>query len=133
MHEVLDTLQDTIWSDVLMREKFTRLGAAQFYRDLAAVWEMIDMYIPDGSSSSLGMPRLREACILLNLPERSSRRASEGLASSVAGSDDGRMTLEEATEKVFADNTMAKEVLDRLGFKNISPQEARQVLDRRQV
>lgn len=111
-----------------MREKFTNLGAAQFYRDLAAVWELVDLYITDASTSSLGMPKLREACILLNLPERSTRRASE------AGQEqDQRMTLEEATEKVFADNTMAKEVLDSLHFRNLSPQEARQVLDRRQV
>lgn len=108
-----------------MREKFTKLGAAQFYRDLAAVWELIDAYIVDGSSSSLGMPRLREACILLNLPERASMGAGQ--------EQDGRMTLDDATEKVFADNTMAKEVLDQLHFTNLTPQEARQVLDRRQV
>lgn len=128
MHEVLDTLQDSIWSDVLMREKFTKLGAAQLYRDLAAVWELIDVYINEASSSSLGMPKLREACIFLNLPEQSTR--------SVEGEgpmNDGRITLEEATEKVFADNVMAKEVLDQLHFMNLSPQEARQVLDRRQV
>lgn len=113
-----------------MREKFTKLGAAQFYRDLAAVWELVDVYITDASTSSLGMPKLREACILLNLPERCTRRLSEA---GEGAEMDTRMSLEEATEKVFADNTMAKEVLDSLHFRNLSPQEARQVLDRRQV
>lgn len=117
-----------------MREKFTRLGAAQFYRDLAAVWELVDVYITDASTSSLGMPKLREACILLNLPEASTRRASEaGERQEQDTTHPPRMTLEEATEKVFADNTMAKEVLDELRFRHLSAQEARQVLDRRQV
>jgi hypothetical protein len=117
MHEVLDSLQDSLWSDVLLREKFTRLGAAQFYRDLNAVWALIDVYITDGSSSALGMPRLREALVLLNLPEKA---------------EEGGLAYGEAYERVFADNTKAKELLEGLGFRTLTYLEARQVLERRQ-
>lgn len=125
MHEVLDSLQDTLWSDVLMREKFTALGAAQFYRDLAAVWGLLDQFVDAGSSSALGMPRLRDACVLLNLPVVKAE-VGEG------GGGDERMCFNEAYNRVMTDNTQAKEVLEQLECKCLSPQEARMVLERRQ-
>src|SRR5436305_5322307 len=66
--ESLESLQDLLWNEVLMRERFTTLGAAQFYRDLTAIWAVIDGYIANASSSALGMPKLREGAQLLNLP-----------------------------------------------------------------
>lgn len=120
VHEVLDNLQETLWSDVLMREKFTSLGAAQFYRDMAAVWELIDGFVTDGSSSALGMPKLRDACILLNLP----REKEEGR--------DGRMSFGEAYERAMTDNAEAKKVLAEMQCRTLTPQETRQVLERRQ-
>lgn len=100
-----------------MRERFTKVGAAQFYRDLDAVWSLIDTYITDGSSSALGMPKLREAAVLLNLPDTTR---------------DGLMSFSDAYERVFSDNTQAKEVMEELGFKTLTYLEARQVLERRQ-
>ncbi len=119
-----------------MREKFTKLGAAQFYRDLIAVWELVDQYIEMGSRSVLGMPRLREAGVLLTLPESEMlRRASvtDGPEGEERGKGEGRVTIEEATEMVYRDNQAAKELLSRLGFRELSAQEARQVLERRQL
>jgi len=115
-HEALDTLQDLLWNEVLMRERFTTIGAAQFYRDLTAIWAIIDEFIPEGSSSALGMPKLREGAQLLNLP-------------TVAR--DGLMSLSSAYNRVYADNTEARKVIDELGFSTLTYSDARLVLQRR--
>ena len=100
-----------------MRENFTRNGAAQFYRDLSATWSLIDNYINDGSSSDLGMPKLREAATLLNLPEKA---------------QDGLMSFTDASDRAFASNAGATGVLEELNFKNLTYNEVRLVLGRRQ-
>jgi RAD50-interacting protein 1 len=115
-HEALDTLQDLLWNEVLMRERFTTLGAAQFYRDLTAIWAIIDEYIPEGSSTALGMPKLREGAQLLNLPLVPS---------------DGLMSLSSAYNRVYADNTEARKVIEELGLSTITYVDARLVLQRR--
>jgi hypothetical protein len=99
-----------------MRERFTTLGAAQFYRDLTAIWAIIDAYIPNGSSSALGMPKLREGVQLLNLP---------------LVARDGLMSLGSAYDRVYADNTEARKVIDELGFSTITYSDTRLVLQRR--
>jgi RAD50-interacting protein 1 len=114
--DALNTLQDLLWNDILMRERFTTLGAAQFLRDLTALWTIIDNHIVDAPSSALGMPKLREAASLLNLP---------------IVARDGVMSLSIAYERVFSNNTEAKRVIDELGFSTISHQEARRILQRR--
>jgi hypothetical protein len=115
-HEALYTLQDLLWKEVLMRERFTTLGAAQFYRDISAIWAVIDEYIPEGSSSALGMPKLREGVQLLNLP---------------IVARDGVMSLNTAYDRVFSDNTEARKVFDELGFSTLTYADARLVLQRR--
>lgn len=116
-HEALNDLQDLLWTDVLMRERFSTLGAAQFLRDLTAIWGVIDRYIPGGSLSALGMPRLKEAVHLLNLP--------------TVPTLPSQMCLSEAYERVFLDNDSARKVIDDLGFETLTYLDARQVLQRR--
>jgi RAD50-interacting protein 1 len=115
--EILDFLEECLWHDVLMREKFTRNGAAQFHRDLSATWSLVDTYITDGSASSTRMPKLREAIVLLNLPDK----AQEGL-----------MSFSDAYDRAFASNAQAAEVMEELNFKSLTYIEVRQVLGRRQ-
>jgi len=115
-HEVLDTLQDLLWNEVLMRQRFTTLGAAQFLRDLVAIWSVIDEYVTEGASSALGMPKLREGAQILNLP---------------IVSRDGVMSLSDVYERLFSSNAQAKTVLDELGFSTLTHIEARAVIDRR--
>lgn len=114
--EALDTLQELLWNDILMRERFTTLGAAQFMRDLTALWEVVDQYIPNGTASALGMPKLKEGAQLLNLP--------------VVGREDV-MSVKVAYDRVFADNTQAKMVIEELGFTTLTHFEARSILQRR--
>lgn len=115
--EVFGFLEESLWRDALMREKFTRNGAAQFYRDLSATWSLIDTYIANGSSSDLGMPKLREAAILLNLPDTA---------------QDGLMSFKDASDRAFASNAGATWVLEELQFKNLTYNEVRLVLGRRE-
>jgi RAD50-interacting protein 1 len=115
-YEALNTLQELLWNDIFMRERFTTLGAAQFFRDLTALWAVIDKYVVDGSASALGMPKLREAATLLNLP---------------IASGDGVMSLRSAYERIFSDNAEAKKVVDELGFSTITYHEARKILQSR--
>lgn len=115
--EVLGFLEDSLWRDVLMREKFTRHGATQFHRDLSAAWSLVDRYIADGSASSIGMPKLREAVVLLTLPDK----AQEGL-----------LSFGDAYDRAYASNAEATKVMDELDFTNLTYLEVRQVLARRQ-
>lgn len=97
-----------------MSNKFTASGAAQFIQDVRAISTLVERYIP-GGSSSLGS--LCEALQLLNLP--------------VEAKEETTLSLRQATDLVFTDNTEAKSVLDRLEIDMLTPANARQILQRR--
>lgn len=103
-----------LWSEVLMSQSFTTLGAAHFTRDLHALFSLVERYIPDGSSS---LSSLNEAVRLLNLP--------------VEPAQEGAISLKEATDKVFTDNTEAKKLLEELEVESLTPANARHILQRR--
>ncbi|PKS11227.1 hypothetical protein jhhlp_002988 [Lomentospora prolificans] len=109
----LEKLQDSLWSDIVTRQSFTALGAAQFTRDLEAICVLIEKAIP-GSSSSLG--NVLEAAKLLRLP---------------VVAKEGSLSLKEATDRVFTDNTEAKKLLEELGIDILTPANARHILQRR--
>lgn len=113
--EALEELNNMLWSDVLMANKFAASGAAQFRRDVDALCAVIKRYIPDGSSA---LGSIKEALRLLNLPVE------------VASEENG-MTLRQVVDRVFTDNTEAKKVLEELDVESLSPPHARQVLQRR--
>ena len=115
--EALDRLQDLLWNSVLLRQSFTTLGAAQFAHDGAAVAALVDRYIPGGSST---LESLREGALLLNLPV------------DVGGEGDaGAMSLKEASDRAFRDNEQARKVLEELGLRALTPQNARNILEKR--
>ncbi|CAI4220019.1 unnamed protein product [Parascedosporium putredinis] len=109
----LEKLQDTLWSDILTRQSFTALGAAQFTRDLDAICSLVEKTIP-GSSSALG--NVLEGTKLLSLP---------------VVAQEGGLTLKEATDRVFTDNAAAKSVLEQLDIELLSPANARHILQKR--
>lgn len=113
-HDALDKLQETLWSNVLLRQSFTTLGAAQFAHDGAALFSLIDRYIPGGSSA---LDALREGMQLLNLPA-----SAEGAAG---------VTLKDASDRAFTDNDEARRVLEELGLETLTPLNARYILQRR--
>ncbi|KAI2634644.1 RINT-1 family protein [Xylaria nigripes] len=109
----LEKLQDMLWGDVLLRQNFTTLGAAQFFRDMQAIFALVDRHIPDGSFI---MGTLQDGARLLSLPVES---------------NDGGINLQQATDLIFTDNTEAKKALAQLELESLSPATARKILQRR--
>ncbi|KAI0160108.1 RINT-1 family protein [Xylariaceae sp. FL1272] len=109
----IDNIQDMLWSDVLMRQNFTTFGAAQFLRDNQAISSTLERNIPDASSM---IGTVRDGAQLLNLPLETS---------------DGAITLQQASDRIFTDNTEAKKVLVELDLESLTPANARKILQRR--
>lgn len=105
-----------MYENILVGNRFTTLGAAQFLRDVHAIFAMVDRYIPDGSAA---MAFLGDVVRLLNLPVE----APEGQG--------GVMTLKQASDRVFVDNNEARRVLEELGIEMLEPGHARRVLQNR--
>ncbi|KAH7157120.1 TIP-1 family-domain-containing protein [Dactylonectria macrodidyma] len=112
--DALSKLQDLLWNDVLLRQSFTSYGAAQFLRDSTAVGAVIERYIKGGSSA---LDSLHEGLRLLSLPAETS--------------EEGGLTLKEASDRVFTNNDEARKVLEQLGLEAVSPPLARKILLRR--
>ncbi|KAB5533649.1 TIP-1 family-domain-containing protein [Coniochaeta sp. 2T2.1] len=110
---VLDKLNNMLWSDVLMSQSFTTFGAAQFMRDIHAIFSLVERYLPDGSAA---MTSLAEGVKLLNLPVEAA---------------EGGMSLKQASDMVFIDNTAAKKLLEDLEIESLTPANARHILQRR--
>lgn len=119
--EALEKLQDILWSEVLMRQRFSMHGSAQFMRDVQAICGLLERYIPDGSSA---LASIQEAVTLLNLPlDVDEKEFSER---------EGRpMTLGEATDRMTTDYAIAKQTLEELGLETLTPYNARNILQRR--
>ncbi|CAK7236135.1 hypothetical protein SBRCBS47491_009533 [Sporothrix bragantina] len=120
----LEKLQDHLWGDVLMANKFTTLGAAQFARDVSAVATTVERLVPLGSTALEG---LREGVTLLNLPV-SVPAAADGEEESDAKS---KITLQQANDRIFTDNTEAKKLLHELQLTTLTPPTGRNIIQRR--
>lgn len=108
--DALERLQETLWSNILLRHSFTTLGAAQLVRDLQAIFTLIDRNIPDGS---ITMTQLQEGAQLLSLPLEA---------------EPGGITLKQASDRIFTDNTEARNLLEELGIETLEPANARRIL-----
>lgn len=111
--DALERLQDTLWNDVLLKQSFTSLGAAQFAHDGAAVCALVDGYMAGGSAA---LAALCDGTRLLGLPV-------DGGA--------GVVTLGQASDRAFTDNDEARRLLDDLQLKALTPLNARYILQRR--
>ncbi|KAM5352021.1 hypothetical protein ACJ41O_004744 [Fusarium nematophilum] len=112
--DALGKLQDHLWQSVLLRQSFTTYGATQFRRDGAALVAVVERYIPGGSST---LDSLTEGMRLLGLP--------------IEAGEPGGLTLKEASDRVFKDNDEARKVLEELQLEELTPQNARNILQRR--
>lgn len=97
-----------------MSQSFTTFGAAQFMRDMHAIFALVERYIPDGSAA---MTSLAEGVKLLNLP--------------VDAPEEGGPSLKQASDMVFTDNATAKKLLEDLDIESLTPANARHILQRR--
>ena len=116
-------LQTFLWENVLMRYTFSAPGVAQYTCDVEILWETIDRWVSEGQGES-GMQRLKEALILLNLPEDINDENSNS-------GDVFSMNLWEAEKRIFHSNEDAREALEELNLKLLSASDARKVLERR--
>ncbi|KAI6779980.1 uncharacterized protein J7T54_000280 [Emericellopsis cladophorae] len=95
--EALGKLQDQLLNDILLRQEFTTYGAAQYLRDVAEVLDVVNRFIPGGSSA---LATLQDGLRLLNLP--------------VEGGKEKAINLKTASDRVFTDNDEARKVLEEL-------------------
>ncbi|KAK8013360.1 hypothetical protein PG991_008953 [Apiospora marii] len=131
--EALDTLQDALWSGILLRQNFTTLGAAQFARDIQAILSLVDRHIPEGSAA---MAQLEEAVRLLSLPmeaptsDGSSRENNNGGDGEDKGNDSSSspFSLQQISDRMFTDNQEARRALEDLGIQTLEPVDAREDL-----
>jgi len=107
----LDTLQDLIFSELLLKQEFTTLGAARLSNDLDSIEQLMDRW------ADMGMPKLRQGVQLLNLP--------------LSAEEDSPITLMEASGAIYSTNAEADEILKKLGLDQISRNDARAILARR--
>ncbi|KIH89022.1 hypothetical protein SPBR_06608 [Sporothrix brasiliensis 5110] len=115
-----EKLQDHLWGDVLMANKFTTLGAAQFARDISAVVSTVERQVPLGSTALEG---LREGVALLNLPV--------SVPADASSDDRASITLQQANDRMFVDNTEAKKLLQELQLTTLTPSTGRNIIQRR--
>ncbi|KAH8791597.1 RINT-1 family protein-like protein [Hyaloscypha finlandica] len=114
--ESLESLEHLLYNDVLLRQDFSTLGAARFMQDVTAIQDVVDSCMPRGSGPPLGMPRLKEAAALLNLPVEA---------------EEGRMPLMEACQEIYAGGAQAKLALETLGMTHLTNFDARSILAKR--
>ncbi|KAF3763655.1 hypothetical protein M406DRAFT_279700 [Cryphonectria parasitica EP155] len=119
VRRALESLQDNLYEHVLVANRFTTLGAAQFLRDMHAIFAIADRYVHDGSSAAMAF--LADALRLLNLPVEVVAEGQE-----VQG-----MSLKQVSDRVFVDNSEARRVLEELGLEMLEPQHARRILQNR--
>ena len=110
-------MQTFLWDSVLMRYTFSSAGVAQFTRDVEAIWETMDRHLGQGQAQN-GMRKLKEALVLLGLPEKEGSQM------------DAELGLWEVEKRVFRSNESAREVMEELGLELLSETEARHVLER---
>ena len=113
--ECLDSLQDLLWNEVLMKQDFTTLGASHLLQDLTAIQSVVNSTVTYGNG--FGMPKFRQGVEFLNLP--------------LEPADEDSLSLEQASELVFSSNAGATEVLEKLKMNYLTNSQARAILQRR--
>ncbi|KAK8091643.1 hypothetical protein PG997_002004 [Apiospora hydei] len=127
--EALESLQETLWSNVLLRQNFTTLGAAQFMRDVLAIKSLVDRHIPEGSAA---LAQLKEGVRLLSLPPvvvvvgEATTAGDGGDGGDENGNGDNGSFSPERDQR-----SHARRALEDLGIQTLEPASARRILQRR--
>ncbi|KAL8807860.1 MAG: hypothetical protein Q9223_004225 [Gallowayella weberi] len=118
--QVVLAVQAVLWDSVLMKYRFTEMGARQFGRDIRGLWEVVDRFAGTGQGQ-LGMRRLGEGLVLLELK-------GSGAPDDEAVVD---LSLRDVENRLFKDNESGREVLEEMGLEVLSESDARSVVERR--
>lgn len=107
--QAFEALQNLLWSELLMRQDFTTLGASRLRQDVSAITSLA------GDAEVMG--RLHEGITLLNLPLN--KEGADGIS------------LMEASNAIFAAAPEADAMLEKLGLRIITKLDARAILQKR--
>ncbi|TVY68690.1 RAD50-interacting protein, partial [Lachnellula suecica] len=110
----LGSVEDLLYQNVLLKQKFTTLGAARLQSDIDAIQRVVISTL----HSTRTMPKLQEGVMLLNLPIETSF-------------DVHHVTLQKAAKEVFESNAQAEDILASLDFKKITVPDAKRILQNR--
>lgn len=132
-------VQGLLYNNVLLRNAFSPAGIAQFSKDVQAICNTLDRYLGPGQAV-VGMQRLREALILLNLSQDKAGHRDDATSAGSeldAEASAGKAEMEaiglnmwEVEKRVFRSNESAREVLEELGLEALSEVDARKVMER---
>ncbi|KAI1733347.1 RINT-1/TIP-20 [Xylaria scruposa] len=109
----LEKIQEMLWGDVLLKQNFTTLGAAQ---------------LVDSTGRLKSCAPSRKVSIIRE-PSGIWRSTSEKMA--CRSCTNGGITLQQVTDRVFTDNTEAKKTLAELELETLTLSHARKILQRR--
>jgi hypothetical protein len=112
--EALDTLQDLLFNEVLLKQDFTTLGSLRFAADVAAIHSVVDSVLTRGNP--MIMPKLKESAALLSLPTHA---------------EEDRHPLSEVVQEMYASSLQATDCLENLGIVYLTNGEGRLILARR--
>lgn len=118
------TVQSFFWDTIIMRHSFSSSGAAQLFRDVSAIWEVVDRSTRAGQGEK-GMRKLAEALMLLSL-RSTQEKNNQGMEET-----DACPGLLEVEDRIFHSNESCREVLEELDLQMLSESDARHVLERR--
>lgn len=131
--QMLLSIQTHLWSNILMRNTFSAVGAAQFISDVDHLCKTVDTSLgaagqQGGSAKTLR--KLGEGLLLLGL-DSTTPAAGEASNSETDGDGSAQRGLWEVEKRLFKDNESARDVLAEMGIETLLEAEARSVLERR--
>lgn len=126
--QLLLSIQNYIWDNVLMRNNFSETGAAQLASDVDHLCSVVDNAL--GLAGHVGgstriVKKLNEGLRILNL-----RAAADPSAENAEG-DGATLELWDVEKRLFKDNESARAVLAELEIDGLAEAEGRSVLERR--
>ncbi|KAJ5239740.1 hypothetical protein N7468_004359 [Penicillium chermesinum] len=127
--QLLVSVQNYIWDNVLTRHTFSAAGAAQLLGDIEQLCTVVDTNL--GVAGHAGgsihiVKKLNEGLCLLNLGLTTTEHTDE-----VTNESRVSLGLWDVEKRLFKDNDSARAVLAELGIETLSGAEARSVLERR--
>ncbi|KAJ5439786.1 uncharacterized protein N7458_010784 [Penicillium daleae] len=126
--QLLLSIQNYIWDNVLMRNNFSETGAAQLSSDIDHLCSVVDNAL--GVAGHVGgstriVKKINEGLRLLNLSA-----STDPSAENVEGAGAG-LRLWDVEKRLFKDNESARAVLAELEIDGLAETEARSVLEKR--
>jgi len=128
----VQTIDQQIFEQVILRHSFSASGALQLSADLAAIKVVLQKYVGGGVAES-GFTRLDEAIGLLGIPVRGSRNAQEEEEHEKDISGEKKWGLWEVEKRLFQSGGEESKafLVDELSIERLSVADARKVLARK--